>query len=76
MKKSKSEEFKDVMKTFNITYAQLSEKVGRVPETVKQRLNTESTFNKHLNEYRESLLECIEEQEKGKKDALERLRKL
>lgn len=52
--------FKQLMKTYGITYAELGKELNRSPSTVKQRLDTESTFHKHEETYREALKKCVE----------------
>ena len=52
--------FKELMKTYGITYAELGKELNRSPNTVNQRLNTESTFHKHEETYREALKKCVE----------------
>lgn len=60
---------KQTMKMYGITYADMGKKLNRSPATVKQRLDTGSTFHKHTNTYMIALNECIEDREK----ALEKL---
>lgn len=48
------------MKTYGITYSELGKELNRSPSTVKQRLDTESTFHKHEEKYREALKKCVE----------------
>lgn len=51
--------FKEIMRKFNITYADIGMEVDRVADTVKQRLNNKKTFHLHEREYREALKRCI-----------------
>lgn len=52
--------FKELMKAYGITYAELGKELNRSPSTVKQRLDTESTFHRHEETYREALKKCVE----------------
>ena len=63
--------FKELMQIYGITYADIGIIVGKSPATVKQRLDTESTFSRHLKEYKAALEICIENKEKEKAKALE-----
>ena len=67
--------FKKVMRIYGITYADLGVVLDRSPETVRQRLNTESTFHKHKTVYNEALNKCIENKDKEREDALKGLMK-
>ncbi len=69
----KTKQMKHAMKLHGVTYADMGRELNRSPYTVKQRLNTKSTFHKHLDEYTEALKRCIELKEKEKEKALEKL---
>lgn len=52
------------MKAYGITYAEMGRKLNRSPATVKQRLDTTSTFHKHADTYKKALNECIEDRQR------------
>lgn len=58
-----TDNIKKLMKIYNITYADMGERLNRSPHTVKQRLNTKSTFHKYEEEYSKALQECISHRE-------------
>lgn len=55
--------FKEIMRQFNITYADIGVEVDRVSDTVRQRLNNKKTFHLHEREYRAALKRCIEKKQ-------------
>lgn len=70
---SQADSIKKLMRLYGITYAELGEELNRSPATVKQRLNTKSTFHKHFNEYKRALERCIEKQNKKRQQELEKI---
>lgn len=68
-----TEKFKQLMKLHGITYAELGREINRAPSTVKQRLDTETTFHKHYDYYREALEKIIKEKELIKEESLKEL---
>lgn len=68
-----TENIKELMKIYNITYADMGERLNRSPHTVKQRLNTKSTFHKYEEEYSKALQECITHREKRIKELLKEI---
>lgn len=61
--------FKWLMQSYGITYADIGEQIDRSPHTVKQRIQTESTFHKYVEEYTQALDVCIESKIKLQKEA-------
>lgn len=68
-----ADRFKEIMKEFGITYADIGVEVDRVPGTVKQRLNNKKTFHLHEREYRAALKRCIEKKQEDFNDKLKEL---
>ena len=68
-----AETFKWLMQSYGITYADIGEQIDRSPYTVKQRIETASTFNKYIEEYTQALDVCIKEKTAIQKEARERL---
>lgn len=68
-----AETFKWLMQSYGITYADIGEQIDRSPHTVKQRIETASTFNKYIEEYTQALDVCIEKKVTIQKEARERL---
>ena len=66
---SLTHDFKKLMQLHGITYAELGRELGRSPSTVKQRLDTESTFHKHVDVYKKALSNCINKKEQEKEKA-------
>ena len=54
-----TDRFKEIMRQFNITYADIGVEVDRVSDTVRQRLNNKKTFHLHEREYCAALKRCI-----------------
>ena len=71
---TRAEQFRKLMQVHGITYAELGKELDRTPNTVKQRITTESTFHKHLDTYMEALNNCVERKEKAKEKALRELK--
>ena len=55
---------REIMKAYGITYAEMGVKLNRSPATVKQRLDTTSTFHRHASTYEKALNECIEDRKR------------
>lgn len=70
-----TEKFKKAMNLHGITYSELGAELDRSPNTVKQRLSTESTFHKHKEVYSRALIICAERKDKERKEALKELGK-
>lgn len=68
-----TEKFKKLMKLHGVTYAELGKEIDRAPSTVKQRLDTEATFHRHYDYYKEALEKIIKEKEIAKQESLKRL---
>ncbi len=63
---TQAEQFRKLMQLHGITYAELGKELNRSPNTVKQRITTESTFHKHLETYTKALESCVAKKEKEK----------
>lgn len=71
-----TQKFKRAMDIHGVTYLELGTELNRSPYTVKQRLNTESTFYKYKEEYTNALNACVIRKEKERTKALEELKGL
>ena len=69
----KTKVIRDAMKANNITYAEMGAELDRSHDTVRQRLNTESTFHIHYPVYRDALIKCLNKRKEDIEKTLEEL---
>lgn len=64
-----TEKFRNLMKVNGVTIIELAAELDRSRSAVKQRLNIESTFPNHLEEYTRALKVCVSRKEESVKKA-------
>lgn len=68
-----TEKFRTLMKVNGVTIVELATELNRSRSAVKQRLNIESTFPNHLEEYTRALKVCVSKKEENVKKAWDEL---